>query len=46
MRKKTYYFKFHIWEYNLLQHNLDEMHIEKNCCDNIIFMLINDKEKR
>jgi len=28
-----------------LHHNLDVMHIEKNVCDNIIFTLVNDKDK-
>jgi len=29
-----------------LRQNLDVMHIEKNVCDNIIFTLVNDKDKR
>lgn len=28
------------WDYNLLQHNLDVMHIEKNVCDNILGTLL------
>ena len=39
------------WECNLLRHNLDVIHIEKNVCDNVIGTLLNlehkskDKEK-
>jgi hypothetical protein len=29
------------WEYLLLPHNLDVMHIEKNICENILFTLLN-----
>jgi len=29
------------WEHNLLRHNLDVMHIEKNICDNLIGTLLN-----
>ena len=28
------------WKYNLLQHNLDFMHIEKNVCENIFGTLL------
>jgi hypothetical protein len=30
---------------NLLRHNLDVMHIEKNVCDNVIFTLLNETGK-
>jgi len=45
-KKKSIFFELPYWEFNLLRHNLDVMHIEKNVCDNIIFTLVNDKDKR
>ncbi|PKU64941.1 hypothetical protein MA16_Dca004556 [Dendrobium catenatum] len=39
-----YFFYLPYWEYNLLPHNLDVMHIEKNICDNFIGTLL-DLEK-
>jgi len=45
-KKKSVFFKLPYWEFNLLWHNLDVKHIEKNVCDNIIFTLVNDKDKR
>jgi len=44
-RKKSIFFDLPYWESNLLRHNLDVMHIEKNVFDNIIYTLLNDKEK-
>ncbi|WMV45292.1 hypothetical protein MTR67_038677 [Solanum verrucosum] len=44
-RKKSIFFDLPYWESNLLRHNLDVMHIEKNVFDNIIYTLVNDKEK-
>ena len=36
----------HYWEHNLLRHNLDLMHIEKNVCDNLIGTFLGfDKSK-
>ncbi|XP_061371520.1 uncharacterized protein LOC133314095 [Gastrolobium bilobum] len=44
-RKKSIFFELPYWEHNLLRHNLDVMHIEKNVCDNIIYTLLNDSAK-
>ncbi|XP_060182958.1 uncharacterized protein LOC132612901 [Lycium barbarum] len=44
-RKKSIFFDLPYWEFNSLRHNLDVMHIEKNVFDNIIYSLLNDKEK-
>lgn len=44
-RKKSIFFGLPYWEFNSLRHNLDPMHIEKNVFDNIIYSLLNDKEK-
>lgn len=35
----------HCWQYNVLRHNLDVIHIEKNVCDNIIGTLLNLDKK-
>jgi hypothetical protein len=44
-KKKSIFFELPYWKDNLLRHNLDMMHIEKNVCDNIIFTLLNDSSK-
>jgi hypothetical protein len=44
-KKKSIFFELPYWKDNLLRHNLDMMHIEKNVCDNIIFTLLNDSKK-
>lgn len=41
MEKEEHFFYLACWEYNLLRHNLDVMHIEKNVCDNLIRTLLN-----
>src|ERR1044072_4298553 len=45
-KKKSILFELPYWQFNLLRHNLDVMHTEKNVCDNVIFTLLNDKGKR
>ncbi|XP_071731001.1 uncharacterized protein [Rutidosis leptorrhynchoides] len=40
-KKKSIFFDLAYWEYNLLRHNLDVMHIEKNVCDNLLGTLLN-----
>ncbi|GJS84098.1 putative transposase-associated domain-containing protein [Tanacetum coccineum] len=44
-KKKSVFFELPYWEYNLLRHNLDVMHIEKNIFDNVIGTLLNLDEK-
>ncbi|XP_058759362.1 uncharacterized protein LOC131632633 [Vicia villosa] len=44
-KKKSIFFELPYWELNLLRHNLDFMHIEKNVCDNVLYTLLNDKSK-
>lgn len=39
-KKKSVFFDLPYWEYNLLRHNLDVMHIEKNVCDNVLGTLL------
>nr|GLL44682.1 uncharacterized protein LOC109154135 [Ipomoea trifida] len=41
-KKKSIFFQLPYWEFNLLRHNLDVMHIEKNVFDNVLFTLLND----
>ncbi|XP_021753758.1 uncharacterized protein LOC110719160 isoform X1 [Chenopodium quinoa] len=45
--KKRIFFKLPYWKAQLLRHNLDVMHIEKNICDSILgtIMNINGKTK-
>ncbi|XP_039138852.1 uncharacterized protein LOC120276193 [Dioscorea cayenensis subsp. rotundata] len=35
-KKRSIFFDLPYWEHNLLRHNLDVMHIEKNICENIV----------
>nr|XP_025650886.1 uncharacterized protein LOC112747020 isoform X1 [Arachis hypogaea] len=44
-KKKSIFFELPYWKSNLLRHNLDMMHIEKNVCDNILYTLLNDSSK-
>ncbi|XP_020088912.1 uncharacterized protein LOC109710609 [Ananas comosus] len=44
-RKKSIFFKLPYWEYNLIRHNLDVMHIEKNVNDNVLNTIMNDEKK-
>ncbi|XP_073133714.1 uncharacterized protein [Henckelia pumila] len=44
-RKQSIFFSLPYWEFNLIRHNLDPMHIEKNVCDNILGTLLNDSNK-
>ncbi|KAL6659744.1 hypothetical protein ACP70R_002573 [Stipagrostis hirtigluma subsp. patula] len=45
LKKRSIFFKLPYWEHNLLRHNLDVMHIEKNVCDNLIGTLLNLEAK-
>jgi len=45
MEKKEHFFELPYWEHNLVRHNLDVMHIEKNVCDNIVSTLLNIDHK-
>ncbi|GJT68551.1 hypothetical protein Tco_1020031 [Tanacetum coccineum] len=40
-KKRSIFFDLPYWEYNLLRHNLDVMHIEKNIFDNLLGTLMN-----
>ena len=40
-KKRSIFFDLPYWEFNLIRHNLDVMHIEKNVCDNVIGTLLN-----
>ena len=39
-KKKSIFFKLPYWKDNLIHHNLDVMHIEKNICDNVLWTLL------
>ncbi|XP_028186392.1 uncharacterized protein LOC114373037 [Glycine soja] len=43
--KRSVFFELPYWESNLLRHNLDFMHIEKNVCDNVMYTLLHEKDK-
>ncbi|XP_063942812.1 uncharacterized protein LOC108203257 [Daucus carota subsp. sativus] len=40
-KKKSIFFELPYWRKNLVRHNLDLMHIEKNICDKILGTLLN-----
>ncbi|CAN1180949.1 hypothetical protein LINPERHAP2_LOCUS35056 [Linum perenne] len=40
-KKRSIFFELPYWKDNILRHNLDVMHIEKNVCDNILWTLLN-----
>ena len=44
-RKQSIFFSLPYWEFNLIRHNLDPMHIEKNVCDNIVGTLLDNSNK-
>ncbi|XP_072076814.1 uncharacterized protein [Arachis hypogaea] len=44
-KKKSVFFDLPYWEDQMLCHNLDVMHIEKNVCDNVVFTILNDSGK-
>ncbi|XP_074356308.1 uncharacterized protein LOC141696010 [Apium graveolens] len=40
-KKKSIFFELPYWSNNMVRHNLDVMHIEKNICDKILRTLLN-----
>ena len=40
-KKRSIFFELEYWKDNLLRHNLDVMHIEKNVCDSVVGTLMN-----
>ncbi|KAK9073871.1 hypothetical protein SSX86_006465 [Deinandra increscens subsp. villosa] len=40
-KKRSIFFELPYWEKNLIRHNLDVMHTEKNVCDSVIGTLMN-----
>lgn len=40
-KKRSIFFDLPYWKDNLLRHNLDVMHIEKNVCDSVVGTLMN-----
>jgi len=44
-KKKSIFFRLPYWKDNLLRHNLDVMHIEKNVTDNILGTILDIKGK-
>lgn len=43
--KRSIFWSLPYWSTNLIRHNLDVMHIEKNVCDNIVGTLLNMEGK-
>ena len=43
--KRSIFWDFPYWKNNLLRHNLDVMHIEKNVFENVIHTILDSKEK-
>ncbi|XP_040362000.1 uncharacterized protein LOC112165422 [Rosa chinensis] len=39
-KKKSIFYELPYWKDNLIRHNLDVMHIEKNICDNVLFSIL------
>ena len=39
-KKVNFFFELSYWQHNLLHHNLDVMHIEKNIVDSILGTLL------
>ncbi|KAG8363709.1 hypothetical protein BUALT_Bualt19G0050600 [Buddleja alternifolia] len=44
-KKRSIFFELPYWADNLIRHNLDVMHIEKNVCDNILWTIMGVKKK-
>nr|XP_016511549.1 PREDICTED: uncharacterized protein LOC107828697 [Nicotiana tabacum] len=44
-KKKSIFFELDYWKDNMIRHNLDTMHIEKNMFDNIFWTLLNVDRK-
>ncbi|XP_060969611.1 uncharacterized protein LOC133036865 [Cannabis sativa] len=43
-RKKSIFYELEYWSTNILRHNLDVMHVEKNVCDSLLGTILdNDK---
>ncbi|XP_050222505.1 uncharacterized protein LOC126672594 [Mercurialis annua] len=44
-KKRSIFFELPYWKFNLLRHNFDVMHVEKNVCDNVVNTLLNVDKK-
>ena len=45
-RKKSIFYELDYWSSNILKHNIDVMHVEKNVCDSLLGTILdNDKSK-
>nr|XP_025625964.1 uncharacterized protein LOC112718415 [Arachis hypogaea] len=44
-KKRSIFWDLPYWKDNLIRHCLDMMHIEKNVCDNVLFTVLDDKQK-
>ena len=40
-KNRSVFFKLPYWKDNILRHNIDIIHIEKNVCENIIGTILN-----
>ncbi|XP_025662248.1 uncharacterized protein [Arachis hypogaea] len=44
-KKRSIFWDLPYWKDNLVRHCLDMMHIEKNVCDNVLFTILDDKQR-
>ena len=44
-KKRSIFFELPYWEFNILCHNLNVIHIEKNVCENLIGTILNVDRK-
>ncbi|XP_055961083.1 uncharacterized protein LOC130015301 [Mercurialis annua] len=44
-KKKSIFFELPYWKFNLIRHNFDVMHVEKNVCDNVVNTLLSVDKK-
>ncbi|VVA40571.1 PREDICTED: transposon [Prunus dulcis] len=44
-KKRSVFFELPYWDHNLIRHNLDVMHIEKNCSENILWTVLGVAKK-
>lgn len=40
LKKKSIFYELPYWKHNLIRHNLDVMHVQKNVCDNVLWTIL------
>lgn len=43
--KRSIFWQLPYWKTNLIRHNLDVMHVEKNVCENVLHTVMDNKER-